>query len=460
MITPKQEASLSTRPLRIAYIVGNFPCTSETFIVNQISGVAARGNQVNIFTTTTGQKDDIPSIVKRYGLMERVYPLYAGKSYPSRIIKVLGLLILYWWRDPVAVFHAFNTIRKKGLSGSIRLVYATLSLISLGERQYDVIHAQFGDYGLFALDLVDVGAISGKIVTSFRGYDATQHIKAEPDMYCELFRRGALFLPVSEALGKRLVDGGCDPSKIKVHHSGIDCSKLVYGDHKLSNQGVTTLISVARLVDKKGLRYAIEAVASLISTGYEIVYIIVGDGPLRIELVQLITKLAIKGKVSLVGWKTHDETLNLVSTANILLAPSVIAVNGDEEGIPNSAKEAMAMGLPVVATEHGGIPELVEDGASGFLVPESDVDALAERIKYLIDHPESWRVMGRTGRDKVEKEFNIDLLNDELVDLYYQTATQRGLSHEVSGTNVRLDVSTQAENKQDASDYTQKVTGD
>jgi colanic acid/amylovoran biosynthesis glycosyltransferase len=92
-------------------------------------------------------------------------------------------------------------------------------------------------------------------------------------------------------------------------------------------------------------------------------------------------------------------------------------------------KEAMAMGMPVVSTVHGGIPELIEDGESGFLVPERDAEALAKRLLYLVDHPERWAALGRAGRERIKLEFDIHRLNDELASLY------RGLLHtEVIGS--------------------------
>ena len=103
--------------------------------------------------------------------------------------------------------------------------------------------------------------------------------------------------------------------------------------------------------------------------------------------------------------------------ADVLVAPSVTAADGDEEGIPNVLKEAMASGLPVVATRHAGIPELVEDGVSGLLVPERDEAALADALERLARAPAGWAAMGRAGREKIEKEYDIDRLNDRLAGL-------------------------------------------
>ena len=107
-----------------------------------------------------------------------------------------------------------------------------------------------------------------------------------------------------------------------------------------------------------------------------------------------------------------------MADAHIFLAPSVTAENGDQEGIPVVIMKAMALGLPIISTDHGGIPELVEDGVSGFLVKERDVDSLTTRLSYLIDNPEIWPAMGRVGRKCVQKHYDINKLNDQLVNLY------------------------------------------
>ena len=101
-----------------------------------------------------------------------------------------------------------------------------------------------------------------------------------------------------------------------------------------------------------------------------------------------------------------------------MLAPSVTSQNGDCEGIPVAIVEALAWGLPVLSTLHSGIPEVIQDGESGFLVPERDTEALAEKLEYLIEHPELWPEMGRKGRKYVEEHYDIDKLNDRLVEIY------------------------------------------
>ncbi|MBA7689291.1 GDP-mannose-dependent alpha-(1-6)-phosphatidylinositol monomannoside mannosyltransferase [subsurface metagenome] len=126
----------------------------------------------------------------------------------------------------------------------------------------------------------------------------------------------------------------------------------------------------------------------------------------------------IKNYVKILGAVEQDEILKLYQQAHIFVLPSVTASNGDQEGIPVVLMEAQAVGLPIISTYHSGIPEVIMDGKSGFLVPEKDVNALADRLDYLIEHPEIWSEMGRCGRNFVEEKYDIKKLNQQLVEIY------------------------------------------
>jgi len=175
------------------------------------------------------------------------------------------------------------------------------------------------------------------------------------------------------------------------------------------------VVSVARLVEKKGLPYAIRAVAALRLGGFDIALDIVGDGPLRSSLDSLIAELGMSNAVRIIGARSRDEVARVMAGAHLFAAPSVTARDGDMEGIPVALMEAMASGVPVVATRHSGIPELVEDKVSGLLVPERDTDALATAFRWLVEHPERWMGMALAAHDAVEHSFNGERLNDELV---------------------------------------------
>jgi colanic acid/amylovoran biosynthesis glycosyltransferase len=293
-----------------------------------------------------------------------------------------------------------------------------MSIALLKRGPFDIIYCQFGTLGPNAVSLHQIGPGKGAIVTSIRGYDATVYIKKHPGIYDELFREGNLFLPVCEFLKERLIQEGCEESKIVVHYDGIDCSKFKYIQRQRISGEPVKVLTIARLVEKKGVVFAIEAVSHLLSKGEKIEYTVVGDGTLRDSLQQLIASLGIERHVRLVGLKTHEEVKKLLEESHMLVAPSLTAEGGDQEGIPNVIKEAMASGLPVISTLHSGIPELVTHGVSGLLVPERDATSLADSLAYLISRPEICNEMGRAGRMHVEQKFDTDVLNKKLEELF------------------------------------------
>jgi colanic acid/amylovoran biosynthesis glycosyltransferase len=199
---------------------------------------------------------------------------------------------------------------------------------------------------------------------------------------------------------------------------GVDCKRLLFTPRQLDETNGVRLVSVGRLVEKKGFEYAIRAVANLLEFYPDIEYTIVGDGPLKERLQELVQKLHVSDVIHFVGQRKQEEVIDILARSHVLLAPSVTAEDGDQEGIPVTLMEAMAVGLPVLSTLHSGIPELVQDGVSGFLVPERDMDALSNRLAYLIEHPEIWPEIGLQGREFIEEHHNINKLNDRLVEIY------------------------------------------
>lgn len=223
----------------------------------------------------------------------------------------------------------------------------------------------------------------------------------------------------------KLMSLGCPAEKIVIHHIGIKISDYEFRVRK--PDGPTRLLMCGRFVEKKGIPYAIEAFARIRSkTNTDVRLTIVGDSdshgkltPEKVKIQNAINKHEVGDVITFTGYLSHDELLRTVYTHHIFLAPSVHASNGDAEGgFPVILTEVLATGMPVVGFSHCDIPELVQDDVSGFLVPERDVDALAERLTYLIEHPEIWQKMGQAGRAFVEENYNIDKLNDKLVEIY------------------------------------------
>ncbi len=408
--------------MRIAMFLDAFPVWTETFILNQITGMIDKGHEVDLYARGQRHQDNTHKNIERYNLMDNVTftnNLSRKKMltvFPCLLLKNFKLFKLETWK------LLTSALKSSSIEGSwAKLTFWRVALMLMDKRPYDVVHCQFGMIGLPVLYLKQMGALEGKLVTSFRGHDATQSAVTKPGFYDSLFKHGELFLPVSNDLKKRIIALGCDPKKIKVLHSGIDCSKFNFKERHIENGEPMKLATIARFVEMKGLSYAIEAVASLITSGYSITYNIIGDGVLRSELEALIKSFGVEHHIHLLGWKNHEEVVALLNDSHLLIAPSVTAKNGETEGIPNAVKEAMALGMPVLSTHHSGLPELVENGVSGYLVPERDASALKKCLSHLSKHPELWPQMGKAGRQHIEKEFDITQLNNNLESLYLTT---------------------------------------
>ena len=402
--------------MRIAFLVSEFPTPSQTFVLNQIVGLLDLGHDVQIFASKSGRSATIHDNYKKYDLSKKTHYYRNPESKVLRILKALLLVVKHASRNPRTIFRSLNILRYEKQAGSLSLLLMSIRFLERGP--FDVIHSQFGIYGLVAVSLNQILPSKCKLVTSIRGYDVTVFLKKHPGIYRTLFREGDLFLPVCEFLRERLIQEGCEEKKIVVHYSGIDCSKFEYIQRRRVVDGPIRVLTIARLVEKKGLSFAVEAVECLISRGEKIEYRIVGDGALRESLQQLIVDKGLEQQVRLLGWKTHEEVKVLLEESHVLIAPSLTSESGDQEGIPNAIKEAMATGLPVISTFHSGIPELVTDGLSGLLVPEKDATSLADALAYLMRHPEVCEKMGQAGRGQVERKFNTTSLNKELEQLY------------------------------------------
>jgi len=402
--------------MKIAFLVDQFPSVAETFVLNQIVGLLDLGHDVHIFANGSVKNIKIHDQYGKSNLLTKTHYYGIPENKVRRVLKAISLIIKYSPKNYGVVSRSLNVYRYGKQSLSLTLLFMSISLLERG--QFDVIHAQFGTLGLFAVPLKQILSSDCRIVTSIRGYDVTVFLKKHPGAYHGLFREGDLFLPVCEFLKERLIHEGCEKKKIVVHYSGIDCSKFEYRQRQRVPGEPIKVLTIARLIEKKGVAIAIDAVSRLLSTGEKIEYTVVGDGILRQSLQQLIQDRGIERQVRLVGSKTHEEVKMFLEKSHVLIAPSLTSESGDQEGIPNVIKEAMASGLPVISTVHSGIPELVSDGVSGLLVPERDAASLADALIYLIRDPEVCKEMGQAGRRQVGQKFDTNSLNKKLEELY------------------------------------------
>ncbi|MFQ6066051.1 MAG: glycosyltransferase [bacterium] len=269
-----------------------------------------------------------------------------------------------------------------------------------------LVHSHFGWGGMMILP--ECKKLCLPLLTSFHGIDVS--LFARDFIYRlrlkKLFREGSVFLVRSNRMKADVIDLGCSPEKIIVHYGGVDVNRFRFRKKRLDGERIKILMC-GRFVEKKGFEYGIRAFAKLGKIHKNVALNIIGDGKLRGKLENLVDSLNLSHRVQFLGMLPHEEVQRKMEASDIFLSPNVTASDGNREGIPNTIKEAMATGLPVVSTYHAGIPELVIDRKTGFLVPEKDVEGLVDRLDQLITHPELWEKLGSRGREVVEEKFNL-----------------------------------------------------
>lgn len=200
-------------------------------------------------------------------------------------------------------------------------------------------------------------------------------------------------------------------------------------DRQPPPDGNWRIVQACRLIPKKGVATSLRAFAIFKKDNPEAEFFIAGKGPLQPELEMLAAGLGVYKDVHFVGFLPQPKLLELYSSAHLFLHPSETSPNQDQEGVPNSLLEAMATGLPVAATQHGGIPEAVEHGRSGFLVPEEDHIALANAMQEITHSRGLLGEMGLRARaavtDRFEQETQIDLLES----FYKEAIAMNGAAH-------------------------------
>jgi colanic acid/amylovoran biosynthesis glycosyltransferase len=302
-------------------------------------------------------------------------------------------------------------------------------------RRARLIHAHFGRVGHFALRLA--GATRVPLVTSFYGYDASRLPRTHPawrTRYQDLFRRGQRFLVEGRHMGQQLQNLGCPEHKIIVHHLGVETSTLPPKTRYLSPGEPLRVLVAGRFTEKKGIVYAVEAFGRLVQQGVDSRLTIIGDASdmnaeterTKRRILQAIRANDLGAIVALRGMQPHEELVRAYYQHHVFLAASVHAEDGDNEGgAPVTLIEAQATGMPVVATYHCDIPEVVLDGCTGLLAPERDKDALARHLRSFAETPRKLQCMGFAARQHVEAGYDAKRQGIELESIYDAISTER-----------------------------------
>jgi len=404
--------------VRAAFLLAEFPCVSETFILDQITGLIDRGCDIEIFSAVPASNAAVHPEVEAYGLLKRHHVPRMPESMLLRPLAALRAAATHPGALGWPPARSLNVFRYGPPAASLRLFFETMAYG--GHRPFDVVHCHFGPSGLRGLSMRDLGVLEGKLVTSFYGYDVSEFPgRRKSNPYRRLFAEGELFLALSGVMRSQLIDMGCDARKIVVHALGVNPRLFpAPRPNPADPRAPLRILTIGRMVPKKGMEYALRAVAPLLRERPGIAYTVLGDGPLRLSLERLAAELGVAQRVQMPGWKLRPEIVRALAETDILLAPSITAESGDQEGTPVAIMEAMTSGIPVVSTLHAGIPEVVDDGISGYLVAERDVAGLASALRRLADDPTLRARMGQAGRRIIEERHDIDKLNDGLLAIY------------------------------------------
>ncbi len=322
------------------------------------------------------------------------------------------------------LFTDNSTVHKKpskGFSGAVNTFYFRLNGClpfynkTIQKVKPDIIHAHFGYDGYRMIK----PAIKNNtpFITSFYGSDVSR-LPDEfdwPRRYKKLAAACDAFVAASYHMKEQLINLGFPKGKIHIIPYGLDLKNIKFIK---SRPKKAPLMMVGRMVEKKGFEYAVEAVKLLADQNVKVQLNVFGDGILYEKLKKLVLKWNIEDRVTFYGYMPVKSIIEQHYKHRILLAPSVTAADGDEEGLPNTILEAMACGTPVIATDHAAISEVIIPAKTGLMVPERDAKAIASAIKTLLQNGEDFNGISTNARNLLEKNFEINKVVDKIETLY------------------------------------------
>lgn len=397
------------RPRRIAYIMSRFPKISETFVLFEMKALEALGSHVEVFPLR--REPPGPRHAEAMEYEERAHlPSLLSWSLVRANVRLL-------WRDPRRyVLSWWDALEATG--GSLPFVLGALvhhpKCILFAERmlrlRIDHIHAHFATHA--ALAALVIHRLTG-IPFSFTAHGSDLHVE----------RRGlsrkvseASFVVTISRYNRDLIIGDCGEAvrdKVVVVHCGAD--PTVFSDTPVArqkgpsgrNNRAMRIVCVARFAEVKGHRFLVEACRLLADAGVEVHCDLIGDGPLLGEVKRFAETAGIAERIRFHGALPRSDVSRMLARSDVAVLASYPTKNGQREGIPVALMEAMMAGLPVVASGLSGIPELVEDERTGYLVPPGDPWTLADRLGRLADSPPLREAMGAEGRRRACARFDL-----------------------------------------------------
>ncbi|MFQ6547510.1 glycosyltransferase [Aestuariibius sp. 2305UL40-4] len=385
--------------MKMCFCASTFPSRSQTFVTSQVLYALRNGHEVTVACRESeadaGLSDaDVRALEAVRMVRWPPPPLRAAALLPDRLGDRITEAQAAWsWR---------------------RQIDADVVVAHFGYRGAAVARAQRG------------WDKRRPLVTIFHGRDVVVEARRSGlAKYRPLFEDGDALLTVNRPFARMLIDAGAPADRVDTHHLGIPVSRYAFAPRPPGRQ--FRMVTVCRLVEKKGLSVAIDALARLTETDPDLDwrFDIGGGGPLDADLRAQVAAAGLGARVRFLGPLSHSDTLKHIADADAFLLPSITAPDGDQEGIPVTLMEAMALGTPVCTTRHSGIPELVRHDESGLLSEEGSVDGLASNISRLARSDVDLTAIVRAARAKVEKEFNEERQNAELLARFEALVAQK-----------------------------------
>jgi len=384
---------------RIAYLLHRFPGITDTFIKREICSLQEAGTDVQVISVwEPGEFETTPEILSEW-LEDTHFVL------PRSALSILKCLFGWMFRSPGrwlgTLNLAFSTSRP-GLRGFVYQMYyfveAMLAADILRQNSVNHVHNHIGDQSGTVTMLAAKLAGIGYSIT-FHGWPVffdAKYSRIKEKVLGAQFTRSISYFCRSQLM----MFSACeDPTLFKVVHCGLNIEKYAY---QAPREKISRLFCAARLSPEKGHVFTIQALRILCDMGHNLELRLAGDGPSKNRLKSLARELGIAERVHFLGNLNEQEIIRELRSCDLFVLSSFV------EGIPVSAMEAMAVGVPVIATNVAGTSELIEDGRTGLLVRPSDPQALADNIVRMIqDHPFRLRV-AELGRQKVMDEFDVD----------------------------------------------------
>lgn len=397
--------------MKVAYITSRFPHLPETFILREMIALEKVGTRVELF----------PLIVQKQRVMHEDASVWLPRVHKTPLVSIssLAALIRTASCQPGNLFNIFFEVvkgnwknRKFFLRALVIFPKAVHMAGMMKDLQINHVHAHYATHpALAAWIIYRLTGISYSV--SVHAHD----IFVDQTMMCEKFQSSRFVRAISDYNRSFLIAhcGDSIQEKIKIIHCGIRVDQY-HWDRK--NNSPFKVLSVGSLQPYKGQEYLIQACGWLKRKNIDFLCLIVGDGELYGFLRKKIVDLDLLDDVILLGSKNEQEVVRLMAGSHCYVQPSVITQTGKKEGIPVAIMEALASRLPVVATNISGIPEIIQDRCTGFLVPSEDAVALAERIFWVYQNPDESKMIARAGRKKVVRDFNIDRVAIQLNDTF------------------------------------------